>query len=200
MDELGSCKYRPDPKDREMMIPSGLVSVQALSRVLRLRKLWNHPLDADKKILNVHDPSLYLYVQILRIRNIALPAYHKSTDVYINRATTGNTSVKGKVQEDIKPTSKFDTEVFSLPMNPMTTSFRVRVVAELKTVYFGVVLVKAWKQLKKYLFGKDSTEDGGLSFFDEDGDGELDDPDEAHDKSGRFLGVEEILRRRHQNR
>ena len=64
-------------------------------------------------------------------------------------------------------------------MNPMTTSFRVRVVAELKTVYFGVVLVKAWKQLQKYLFGKDSTEDGGLSFFDEDGDGELDDPDEA---------------------
>jgi hypothetical protein len=83
------------------------------------------------------------------------------------------------VQEDIKSTAGFDTEVFSLPMNPMTTSFRVRVVAELKSVYFGVALVKAWKQFQKYLYGKDGADDGGMSFIDEDGDGELDDPDEA---------------------
>ena len=173
--------YRPDPKDRETMIPSGLVSVQISFSRPPFAEIMEPPIiDADKKMLNVHDPSLYLYVQILQIRNIAIPSNRETSDVFVNLTTNTNLiPVKGKVQEDIKPTSKFDTEVFSLPMNPMTTSFRVRVVAELKTVYFGVVLVKAWKQLKKYLFGKDSTEDGGLSFFDEDGDGELDDPDEA---------------------
>ena len=173
--------YRPDPKDREMMIPSGLVSVQISFSRPPFAEIMEPPvIDADKKMLNVHDPSLYLYVQILRIRNIALPAYRKSTDVYVNLTTNTNLlPVKGRVQEDIKSTAEFDTEVFSLPMNPMTTSFRVRVVAELKSVYFGVALVKAWKQFQKYLYGKDGADDGGMSFIDEDGDGELDDPDEA---------------------
>ena len=173
--------YRRDPKDKETMIPSGLVSVEISFSRPPFAEIMEPPIiDADKKMLNVHDPSLYLYVQILRVRNIALPVYRKTTDMRINLTTNTNLiPVKGKVQEDVKPTATFDTEVFSLPMNPMTTSFRVRLLAELKSVYFGIALVKAWKQFRKYLYGKDGADDGGMSFIDEDGDGELDDPDEA---------------------
>ena len=56
--------YRPDPKDREMMIPSGLVSVQISFSRPPFASIEPPVIDADKKMLNVHDPSLYLYVQI----------------------------------------------------------------------------------------------------------------------------------------
>ena len=171
---------RHDPKDRDFYIPSGIVSIQISSSRAPFPEIVEPPvIDVDKKMMNVHDPSLYLYVQVLRHRDIALPPHGKHTDLYIQLTTNTNLqNVCGKVQEDVARTANFDTEVFSLPMNPMTSSFRIRLVAELKTIYFGVVFVKAWKQFQRYLYGGDGA-DSGASFVDLDGDGQLDDPEEA---------------------